>query len=343
MDELLGINELVNSGEPDPATFAAARAALRDHIENTALRNDLAALVADVPEPAGLDRRRFASRRRRWRLPVALAAAVLIVIALAATMVVTLLRPSPATALLSLAEIVETLPSDEFQDAAVQRVSHAEVIRIEPRDIHDPARGLAVMSVQQDEIREVSITGQLRLSTTVRDVSFLTPVTDEKATELGARIGVGTTTVETFEAPVDLGVDASLITEDAEKLSTSLRDQVARFGRSDVPDSVEILMEIRDLHSAMLLTPLQRAAVLRVIADLDGLQFAETVDGEVDVTAEYASDDGRHLYVLRFDGEGWLIGETLINFDGIPGTEITAAVTELDAVYEKPQLLIAQP
>ena len=334
------LGDLVEDPKPTPTVVAAARAALRARIETETLGTELRSLVEDIAEIPDLGPPRFAGQRvtRKVRAAV-IAAAALVTVIVAAVTLATLLRAGPATALLDLANVVEALPADQFETGVVRRQVSAEQVRIEPLDLTDASSGLVVMTVQVNEVRTLSATGQLQISTAVLGVSFLTPVSDVEAAEITQRVGVGESVVSTFESPSDLGFDESLRSTDAAELSARLHELVIRFGQPDVPDSVEVLNEIRNLHFAVVLSPQERAASLRAIAKLDGLAVTESGDGTLEVTADYVSAEGRQEYTLSFDSEGWLVRETLTWLDCVPGTTVAGPVTEFHAIYQRPELL----
>ena len=149
--------------------------------------------------------------------------------------------------------------------------------------------------------------------------------------------GVGSVEILTTAAPDHPGTDRSVLSSDADTVYQQLMASIAAHDDTATPGSTQILDEIIGLHTTFVLTPSERAATIAVLAMVDDLSV--TTDGAtVTVTSEYATEAGREVLTALFDGSGWLVGESLVLLDGVPGLT-SERVQAYRATYAAPDVI----
>ncbi len=338
MTELRDLQRLVDDPLPEDMLIEGARANLRSHIDAARLRDELHSLIED-PDPQDIVVPRWAAPATAkvgvhgWYRLAGAAVAAVFVLVVSVTFAVS--RPPPASALLDLAEAVELLPDEMLGDVAVERRATIQSLTVVPVDAVDSASGVVGAIVVVDEVRRISTDGRIQIDTTTVDVEIVGPADQVAQREIRVRIGVGTTRTVTTQRRDDPGVDPRLVTNDAADLAHRLNDIARSSGEPDATDSAEILQEVAELHTAYTLTPNQRAAVLVALDTVDGLDVQRPRDTLL-VSASYTTERGRERLLLEFDARGWLVAETLILFDGVPGVT-TEPITGFHARYSEPE------
>ena len=163
---------------------------------------------------------------------------------------------------------------------------------------------------------------------------FFEPVTSEIAVLLQQPYPVDQPDVATFPAPE--ATDQPL-TDDAALLEDRLLDEIRRFGPPEVPEAVQLLGRIESLYAEALPTPLERAAMLTVVARTDGIEVASHPDGTVTASTTFTYEDGAPVSLtLRFDPEGWLVRSTESLIDGYPDLAVPPDTPTFDTRYSIP-------
>ncbi len=338
MDNLRFLNRLVQETAPDEQQTESARRSLLDHIDASQMREQLRSLVDPVPDDTiTVPLWNTQTRPWAWRAVVMRIAVAASVIAVATLAVVGILNlPAADATLENLARAVELLPNEALTDVAVQRHAHTETLIIEPVDVTNPELGLVGVIVTTEETRRQSSDGIIQIETTITDAMFITPVDADTQAEIADRVGIGTTETVTAVLADNLGVDRQVLSSDAGTIHQRLLTSITADGDTSTPTSTQILDEIITLHKTFILTPSERAATIEVLAMIEDL-IVNTDETTVTVTSEYVTETGREQLTGGFDQSGWLIAESLMLLDGIPGLT-TGPVSEYAAKFTPPNL-----
>lgn len=345
-DEFDAVKELFEDSTPTRAESGRLRADLMDHIANTELATHLRTYTssADVDE---VTVRRLRKRldhhiettsrsvRRRWAFALGAAAAIVAMVSVG----LWLGGPAnPAQALLDVAQATQALPNDEFAGATVERSVDQLVLQVEPK----PGGDATVIAYQLpiSQIIRTAPDGSFQITTSYRQLRFFEPTPTDVADALQEPFPPGQPETFTFP-PQQPDPDTDILTGDPAVLADRVTDRIQRFGPEDVPTEVQVLELVSSLFGQAVPTPQQRAAMLRVIADTDGIAYmtdAET--GAVTATADHHYEDGTPVRLsLTFDRHGWLIRKVETLLDGYPELAVPAGTPASDTRYQPPTVL----
>lgn len=311
----------------------AAVALLDDAIVNERFASDLVSLTVDTDQED--QSRDFAARdllrvtpsrhRRTWFVPTVLAVAAVFVLAVSFAAVLWVIDSEPVTAIESIAQVVETLPQDQFGDATLVRsVAEERLTGISSPD----AEVMFIDAVTATErfdasglVERTEVHGEPRLLNP-DDSPFLDLIRDDVS------VGESKTVVYSF---LD-SEEALFLTESPDALGRVMRSQYERWANPEIPFQAYALDRITSMYITTFPTPPERAAMLTFIGSIEGLTQVASDNG-VSVSYAYLGDQGAERRQLDFDSDGWLTGVTLTFVDGIaiagvpPGTESTIRMT----------------
>lgn len=312
--------------------------------------------TADDPDPddveqakhrarAALDRAIAEETRRRPRrrgFGWVAAAAVFIVVVVGGVVVFDLGGSSPASAAIEeIAAAVEAVPAstitgNEFYYFTVDSTSLAVVDSDMFGDVAFPGEYLVYLTSRYEE-RWRSASGVLQIRQTAAEPTFFDPEAADAYWDAGLDEvdRVGETTTETFEdspaeewptdqAELDAAIRAVMVTD------------------RGLPETVEYLDVALDILRDPVYTSDLRAATLRLISDLDGLELEDSSGDEATLSIDYLDRglDTRLTFTVGNDGhlryEQTLLLETDPEF-GIPAdTAVHTATYSTPVVVDSP-------
>ena len=286
MDDLNGLGDDFEQVSPDPADEASARARLRRAIS--------------------VERRHWASGP--W---VALAAMVVVLAAVGAVALRPLPVEPPVASLLQVADAVASLPAVPL-DGDGYYLTRSERLVLTTVKAEEP-----VVSFLQPSQREVWVAadGTTRVRTTYGTPRFLT-AEDRTAFELSGLAPShesGDTVVHVY-GPDEYVTDPGVWPSDAPRLQQALLE---RLGPADQqPHALRLLQSAVELIRENGADPSLRAAVLRVIAGVPGIQVSGTPE-LVTVVFDGSLPDRTERRVYTFDAStGHLLSESVTVVNG---------------------------
>jgi hypothetical protein len=314
-DMLKRLQELAIDAEPTHEDREAAFAAITDAVADEQLAVGFRSLVqSGSPSKERTDAAAHlraamsvsAGRRRRVRPLTAIAAAL--ILAVGTVSIVWTLRPTPVTALGSIAEATSVLPADEFGDAMVERRTSDKrlvvpVVDDTPIPVLHPV----------DRIDRIDAQGRIERTETSREPILLNPQDSPFFDTVRAELNPGTTTVVVFDTPVT--DEAAILTDSPEDLGVRLRSEYDSWGDPATPFAAFALERITNIYLNTLPTPQQRAAILEFLDSLPELTQVTLPDGAA-VHLRYDGLAGSERRDLTFDDTGWLTSSALTLIDG---------------------------
>lgn len=344
-DDLRRLKELAVDVDPSAEASERMRASLMDHIANTQLSAEIRAAVEPVePTEVAVARMRHRvtehitprPKRTYWRQG-ALAALAVAALALAFVLVPLGSRDPGAIALLTIAEAVRAIPDTEFGDATVEHRSDRLVLTIELVDTPDGSMNEVAFHLPITQAHRIDADGAIQVDETAGELRFFTPVDKDVAAALEAFYSVGITETSTFP-PSEVPSDGAILTDDPVALSERIHRRIDQFGPPDVPVEIQVMWEVASIYKNDLPTNSEKAALLTVLAETDGLTLnVDDPTGAVTASAQDEYDDGTRIgYSLVFSRDGWLIRETETLIDGIPDLGVPAGTATFDTNYEPP-------
>ncbi|MEA3503081.1 MAG: hypothetical protein U9R47_09930 [Actinomycetota bacterium] len=338
MNEFDWLRSLAEDPIPTEAWIDKTRGRLLDYALVGAVSVDDDSAAEEKPRtrlrPTRFGRGRPTRIRMRW---VSATAFVLVV----STLVISVaLRPTPAIGLLDVARATEVLPSTEFIGAQVIRTIDEEILVIEQIATNGETARRVMYLLPRTQIRRQAADGSLQIETVPGMPVFFTPDDEEFFGEaVEQRVQPGVITIETFTEPEESGSGIGLLTDDADVLAQRLAHDIAIYGDSALPDGVETMQWIANIYRSELPTPTERAALLRVLAGVGGIDAAPVGDFDgAGATLTHSGHGTRERFTLHFDGAGWLVFEEVLLLDGIPEVGVPAGVALQRSHYEPPRL-----
>ena len=315
VDDLL--KRIVGSPTSSQDEKTAAEAALQQAIEN------------DVVKP--LPGRR--SRQLVWT-----AAAVALIIGL-----VVVFRPwavSPAAAAMEeVAALTETLdPVEATDDTFVYTRSETSAITRIPREgLGDIPYGKDQLLYYTNTIRETWFGNDntVQIAITLLEPTFLNSEDEAVYYEAGLdeQDQIGETITTTVTDPTK-----QVWPTDRDKLDAAIRE--AMVTDRGLPETVEYLDVALDIVRESFSSPQLRAATLRLIGDLNGLQLVETsATGSVTFLIEYTDRNVDTRLTFIIDGNGYLRYEQLLNLTADQEFGIPANTSVFVAEYSEPLIV----
>lgn len=345
MSDLEWLRTMTEPVDMPPSTVERMRVSLLDHIANAQLRIDLMSLVKHQ-EPtrletarmhrhlsAHLEKRPSRGVVRKAAVGLAAVVAVITVVFVAATMV----RTDPAEAVRNVAEVVSTIPDEQFTGVAIERRLDQTVLVVEPVDLDDPASVEVAFLLPITEIRRTAPDGSFQKEEAIGDPVFFAPIDQASASAIRQRYDVGQTRTSTFP-PSDPPDEQALLTDDPALLARRIDGRITRFGPPEIPRAVQVVSMVASIYQATLPTASERAALLEVLASTLGLEYPTPSQPDtVEVAVDYSYEDGAPVrLVIVFDQDGWLIEETESLFDGIPHLNVPPGTPAFDRIFTPP-------
>ncbi len=292
------LRDLSGDWEPPAEAMAAARQRLRAVIAN------------EVSEPA---RRQLRLPRLALDLRLAPAARVgfaVLVLVLSVTVGSALLAPAPAVARLQgLAVAAEQISLTQL---AAGEFAYTRSAGEQLQEIPDPRAPGAVIAfrlpIVREEWRAVDGSGVIRVTTgepVFLDPADATLLTDDDA----AALGIGRTVEQAF-GPGALVAFPDLPDEPG-ALTTVLFREVEKGPRLR-PAAAGVFDLAADILRASDVPPQKRAAVLRLLARLDGVELAPSAPGTTTLSISSDVARGREVLTMTFrDAGAVLVGESV--------------------------------
>ncbi len=315
IDMLKRLQELAIDAEPTTEDRDAALVALSDAIADEQMAFRLRSLVqSGAPSMQRADAAAHlqaaigvpTARRRGLRSVAAIAAALVLVVGTVA--IVSTLRPTPVTALGSIAEATSVLPANEFGNATIERRTFDErlvvpVVDDTPIPVIHPV----------NRVDRIDARGRVERTETSREPMLLNPQDSPFLDAVRAELSPGTTTVMVFDTP--LTDEAAILTDTPEELGIRMRSEYDRWGDPATPYEAFALERITNIYLNTLPTPQQRAAILEFLNSLPELTQVTLPDGAA-VHLRYDGLAGSERRDLKFDDTGWLTSSALTLIDG---------------------------
>jgi hypothetical protein len=280
------------------------------------------------------DREGLARPRRR---PVLIWVAAVLVVALG---IFVILRPgsvSPAAATMEeIASTAETVdPLGATDDSFVYIRSESTVLAEIPRE------GLGDVPYSRDQLiyhfnttRETWIGNDetVQIAVTVLEPSFF--MVEDEAVYYVADLQIQDQVGETITTTVTLPDDRNWPT-DPDELDAAIRKDM--ITDRNLLETVEYLDVALDILGESHASPELRAATLRLIGDLPGLEFIGTdADGVSTFQVEYDDRGVAKRLTFNVDTSGYLRFEELLSIDGNPTLRIPPDSAEFTFVYAEP-------
>lgn len=296
---------------------------------------DLAYIQSRLDAAIQDEKRAHRIQNRRRRVMVWAAAATALVVG--ASLVLQTTRVSPAEATLeAIAEVVETVDPLTVSDSEfVYTRSEVQARSIVPREALDD------LAYEGDELvyllsstRETwfGSDGSVQIRTTVHDASFLAPEDEAVyyAAGLDQQDDIGKTDTLTVTDPAQDDWPT-----DPHQLDQTIR---ARMTQGQVlPETVEYLTTALNIIREAYISPELRAAILRLIADLDGLEHpADSADEPAEFYIEYPDQGVMIRFTFRIDSQGYLRFEERVNLEVDTNLGVPADTPVFRAEYTRP-------
>ena len=315
IDMLKRLQELAIDAEPTTEDRDAALAALRGAIADEQLAMGLRSLVQSgspsterTGAAAHLRAAMNVSERRRRRIRPLTAIAAALILTVGTVAIVSTLRPTPVTALGTIAEATSVLPANEFGNATIERHTFDERLVV---PVFDDTPVPVIHPV--DRIDRIDAQGRIERTETSRDPVLLNPQDFAFLDVVRAELNPGTTTVVVFDTP-DID-EAAILTDSPDELAIRMRSEYDRWGDPATPFEAFALERITNLYLNTLPTPQQRAAILEFLNSLSELTQVALPDGAA-VYIIYNGPVGQERRDLTFDDTGWLTSSALTLIDG---------------------------
>jgi hypothetical protein len=307
------------TGDPAPSPDVVRLGMLR---LETAMRSEVA---------AGATRR----RPRRWSRAVAVAG-----LAAAIVVVGTVVIPDQVSALAELAEVAESvLPVEAGDGSFVYRVSDQTALAaVSAADLGQPGAG-DISYLRNVRTRSWETADSVRLETELGPLQFFSPEDEAafNASPLAAQARPGTVTVsETERVPNDLDARSWPIATD--ELRRAMEAYVSNEP-SDTPMAVRLMGLAGNLLRDPRIDAPLRAAVLRVLDDIEGIEVS-VVDGVVTASARHLAPSGATAVTsMEFDAGAHLIQESEVWVDGHAGLGIPPGTAVFDSRHSIPEVV----
>ncbi len=184
--------------------------------------------------------------------------------------------------------------------------------------------GLAIGLMPQRRESWYTSSGPIETRTVNEQPVFFSPAAAAAyfAAGLDEVFRVGEVVRETMEPP-----EQRLLPSDPNELREFIAKAAAATG--DLPEAVEHLEVAKRIMRDPFTTPVQRAAVLRILGDLPGMTLAES-DNRLALAIEYHDRGILTRQTVDFDQAGWLVAESFIKLEedvilGIPSGTVTSS------------------
>jgi hypothetical protein len=307
------------TGDPAPSPDVIRLGMLR---LETAMRSEVAARGTRL-------------RPRRWSRAVAVAG-----LAVAIVVVGTVVIPDQVSALAQLAEVAESvLPVEADDGAFVYRVSDQTALAVvAAADLGQPGVG-DISYLRNVRSRTWETADSVRLETELGPLEFFSAEDEAafNASPFADRDRPGTVTVsETERVPNDLDARAWPVTTN--ELRRAMEAYVTNEP-SDTPMAVRLMGLAGNLLRDPRIDAPLRAAVLRVLDDVDGIEVTET-DGLVTASARHLAPSGATaVSSMEFDEGAHLIRETEVWVDVPAGFGIPPGTVVFDNHHSIPEVV----
>ena len=279
-------------------------------------------------------------QRRRPRTRVLMWAAAVAAVIVGTSVILQTARVSPAAATLEeiarAAEATDPLTITDAEFLYTRSETQARSVV--------PKAGLGDVPYERDSLvyllsstRETwfGSDGTVQIRTTVHDASFLTDEDEAAYYAAGLDQQDNLATTETLtvsdpgreEWPTDPG-----------QLDQTIRTRMAED--RGLPETVEYLAVALNIIREVYITPELRAATLRLIANLDGLNH-EPTDSEIDPAAfhiDYTDQGILSRFTFRIDGQGYLRFEERLNLEADTRFGVPAHTPTFRAEYTRPTI-----
>jgi hypothetical protein len=307
------------TGDPAPSPDVIRLGMLR---LETAMRSEVTA-----------DARRL--RPRRWSRAVAVAG-----LAAAIVVVGTVVVPDQVSALAQLAEVAESvLPVEAGVGTFVYRVSdQTGLASVSAADLGQPGLG-DISYLRNVRSRTWEAADTVRLETELGPLEFFSPADAAafNSSPLAAQDRPGTVTVsETARVPNDLDARPWPVTTD--ELRRAMEAHVSNEP-SDVPMAVRLMGLAGNLLRDPRIDAPLRAAVLRVLDDVEGIEVSE-VDGVVTASARHLVPSGATAVTsMEFDESAHLVRESEVWVEVPAGLGIPPGTVVFDNRHSIPEVV----
>jgi len=255
-------------------------------------------------------------------------------------MMVSVLVSGEVSALAGLAEVAETVPptvgtEGQYVYLVTDQVSLASLARV--------ALGLGgdggVAYLRTTRIRTWETEDRIRQEVIVGAAVFFDPLAEAAylASPLAAAEPEGTTgSTDTARFPSDLDARAWPTSTDA------LRQAMEAFV-SNEPDTAPEELRLMALAGSLLRDPridsALRAAVFRVLDDIDGIEVAHDGDGLTATLGYHTEPGGSTLFAMEFDRRAHLVRETTVWVDGNAELGVPPGTAVVDNRYSVPRVV----